>query len=222
MNEFNHSEEPDGLFGLPDYGNVAENRLLVGSETEVADACSAHIRDHQSESGGLILVTFNDSSDSHIHDLEDSETILPSQVVVICVGWGAHESASNLPGVDLTAVTDPRDLPRLGITISDALGPGEDELTPTLCFRSLGTLLQSVELERAFRFLHTLRGKVNASGVRAHYHLDPAIVDEHVVSTLEPLFDSVTDCGNQVIDEGGDDSEPRSESSGQPSLQKFD
>jgi hypothetical protein len=80
----------------------------------------------------------------------------------------------------------------LGITVSEYLsdhgGPGT-----VVTFDSLTALLQYVELQRAFRFLHVLANRVKTTESVAHFHMDPAAHDAREVATLSSLFDAVAE-----------------------------
>lgn len=106
------------------------------------------------------------------------------------------ESARSAPDGVVLAVETPGDLTGLGITISEYLDrradSGADGRT-AVCFDSLTVLLQYVDLQRAFRFLHALTNRVAAAGAIAHFHLEPAAHDRRTLATLETLFDSAVE-----------------------------
>lgn len=112
----------------------------------------------------------------------------------------AHQLETACPGrSDSTAVAidridHPGDLMRLGVRISERL----DELAgagqrPVMCFHSLTTLLQYVDVERLFRFLHILTSRVRQADGLAHYHLDRASLESETLGTLSRLFDATVD-----------------------------
>ena len=92
----------------------------------------------------------------------------------------------------VTSVESPGDLTGLGITISEYLsdhtGPGT-----FVTFDSLTILLQYVDLQRAFRFLHVLSNRVRTAEAVAHYHMDPGAHTDQEVATLASLFDVVAE-----------------------------
>lgn len=89
-------------------------------------------------------------------------------------------------------VSDPGDLTGLGITISSQLTEwaGADEHV-VVCFRSLTTTLQYVGTEELVRFLSELRTHVEAANAIAHFHLDPAAVDEQTRAAIRSVADGV-------------------------------
>ena len=54
-------------------------------------------------------------------------------------------------------------------------------------------------LQRAFRFLHVVTGRVKTAGGVGHYHLDPEAHDRQTLATLKGLFDAVVN-----VDEDGE------------------
>ncbi|MCD2201352.1 DUF835 domain-containing protein [Halobacterium sp. KA-4] len=100
-------------------------------------------------------------------------------------------------GIPIETVSDPHNLAELGIAISECLGRWEAESKNSspnnfvVCFDSLTELLQYVDVQEAFRFLHVLTGRLQSAGAVAHFHLDPEAHDNQTISTLRTLFDAV-------------------------------
>jgi hypothetical protein len=96
------------------------------------------------------------------------------------------------PSPRITTVSSPGDLTGLGIEISEQLEAWADDGNQTVvCFHTLTTLFQYVDLEPAFQFLHVLTSRVRIADARAHYHVDPAAHDERELNTMRTLFDAV-------------------------------
>lgn len=84
------------------------------------------------------------------------------------------------------------DFSRIGILISQALADLDGSLPTVACFHGIETLVQSVDAEPLFKFLHIITNELSMADVTAHYQIDR---DRHpqTVSTIEPLFEqSVT------------------------------
>jgi hypothetical protein len=75
------------------------------------------------------------------------------------------ERGGREPGdTEVEMVADPGDLPRLGITVSEFFTRwGGDSVPTVLCFDSVTALVQYVDLQPAYRFFHTLGGRVEWS-----------------------------------------------------------
>ena len=100
----------------------------------------------------------------------------------------------------IETVSSPADLTGIGMKISAFLEEfvgTETELV--VCFHSLSVILQYTDIQRAFRFLHVITGRMTAVDAIAHFHMDPTIHDEQQRNTLLSLFDGVME-----LDEEGE------------------
>jgi hypothetical protein len=118
------------------------------------------------------------------------------------VAVGEAEGAVDDPAWAVRAVENPSDLTGIGIELSELLSgmataAGDDEHI-TFCFNSITSLLQYADVQRAFRFLHVVTGRVKTVGGTGHYHLDPEAHDRQTMATLKGLFDAVV----EVDDDG--------------------
>lgn len=98
-------------------------------------------------------------------------------------------AAGAAPSTRTEVVSDPGDLTGMGIAVTECLDALPPE--PRVCFDSLTVLLQYVDVERAFRFLHVLSRYLADVDGSLHVHLDPATGDDEAVATLASLFDAV-------------------------------
>lgn len=110
-----------------------------------------------------------------------------AELSVIAVGDTAPADATPA-SVTVETVSTPDDLTGLGITLSQALSAHDDVV---VCFDSLTVLLQYVDTEVAFRFIHTMGRYFAAADATVHAHLDPGAVDDRAVNSLASLFDGV-------------------------------
>jgi hypothetical protein len=147
----------------------------------------------------LLSVTFTQTAQDrlelwHTHAGDD----LPAQAGIITVGEqtrstsASRSSPSQTPGpITIDAVSDPADLTGLGISLTNYLSEwAENNNQTVVCFHSLTPLLQYADLQRVFRFLHVLTGRIASSDAVAHYHMDPTAHDEQTRQTLVQLFDA--------------------------------
>ena len=108
----------------------------------------------------------------------------------------------SLPGPDapIETVSSPNDLTGLGIRITEFLSDWADNDNRTVvCFDSLTALLQYVELDTAYEFLHIITGRMASTDAFAHFHMDPDAHDEQTVEIVTGLMDAVV----EVDEEGG-------------------
>ncbi|WP_299268029.1 DUF7504 family protein [Halorientalis sp.] len=147
----------------------------------------------------VLGLTYTQSPGKWAADYERDRGTPPADGTVISVGdWGA-ETEAEASQWTLEAVEHAGDLTALGVTLSQHLTTDEQSRRQRLCFDSLTALLQFVELERAFQFLHVVTGRVRSAGAVGHYHLDPEAHDEQTLETVRGLFDAVVE-----VDGNGD------------------
>lgn len=160
----------------------------------------------------LIGVTFTRTPDQWVAAHTDETATSPGRlpdVWLVCVGEQARSAAQ--PGVttldpqaDVTVetVSHPGNLTKLGVAMTECLpaaAPADGARIASLCFESVGTLFQHADATKVCKFFQVLSDHVTAHGVRAHYHVDPAVIDERDFNRLAVLFDAVVE-----VSDGGD------------------
>jgi hypothetical protein len=139
--------------------------LLVFAYNRRPRVVAEHVREHIDDPASLTILNLCDGDGR-----TTPPTNLGSNVVV------EREAAANLT--------------RIGIHVADAIDrAGERPLQ--VCLGSLTTLLQYVDPETAFTFLHVTCSRLDSAGGQIHAHLDPEAIDQEAVARLEPLFDAV-------------------------------
>jgi hypothetical protein len=184
-----------GRGGLAD-ALVDEQNVLVRAPTGEADGLAEAFLPSGAdpERTHALAVSYTRSPDEWLENWRSSVGPLPGQCTVVGMGEttrsaAASGGASVGPMADVTVIGEnPEDLTGLGITLGERL----DRRT-MLSFDSLTALLQYVDADLAFRFLHSLTGQVAGAGASAHYLLDPEAHDQRTVATLTELFDAVAD-----------------------------
>ncbi|WP_254839623.1 DUF7504 family protein [Natronomonas marina] len=140
----------------------------------------------------VLAVDYRQTPDQYLDEWRRYADGKPRRCGIICVGESTRGpgDASDIDGNAVACVENPGDLTGVGIKVGNYLdGYGGPETVVT--FDSLTVLLQYVELERAFRFLHVLSNQVRSMDAVAHYHIDPEAHDDQVLATLSSLFDAV-------------------------------
>lgn len=150
----------------------------------------------------VLAVNYTRSPDDWFDDWRSYAGGDPAACAIVSVGDQVRSAAAaSAPGPDgpdsdpdwaVRSVESPDDLTGLGITIGEHLSEwaGGDLL---ITFDSLTVLLQYVDLQRAFRFLHVMLNRSKTAGAVGHYHLDPDAHDDRTVATLASLFDAVVE-----------------------------
>lgn len=176
---------PNVLFLAPTMGDVP------------ADACLDCFLRGAPADARVLAVSYTRTVDQWLASWRERAGHVPEQLTVVTMdsttrsATAAADDTSMDGTVSVEPCESPDDLTGLGITLGQHLSAwAEDDAPVYLCFDSLTVLLQYADLQRAFRFLHVLSGRVAGYGGHAHYHLDPTAVDDRAVATLTSLFDA--------------------------------
>jgi len=144
----------------------------------------------------VIGVTYTQSPQSWASGWESAAGRAPDRGAVIGVGdYSVDDGNVDTDRWTLETIENAGDLTGLGIALSDVLAEF-DEATdgrPRLCFDSLTALLQYVDLDRAFQFLHAVTGRVESTDTVGHYHVEPQAHDEQALATIKGLFDAAVE-----------------------------
>ncbi len=97
-------------------------------------------------------------------------------------------SATDRDDITTESISTASDLTGLGIQIGQFLS--EWDAPVVVCFDSLTSMLQYVDFETAYEFLHAITGQVHAAGARAHFHVDPSAHDDTQIAGITALFDA--------------------------------
>lgn len=181
---------------------AASNILLLGPlrDTVTDGHCVNLLTQAATVDTHVVIVTVAKSVDAQLERWRTHATNFPGGMTILTLGEdsrGAERSSTvSTPAgpteVTIKTLSDPSDLTRLGITLSQQLtAAAEDAEEVTLCLHSLTGLLQYVSAERLFRFVHILQKKVEMLDSVAHYHLDPSAHEEEGVNVFRSLFDTV-------------------------------
>jgi hypothetical protein len=187
--------------GLPHHPHRdgATNVLLLapaGSPAD-ADACLHLLADTDAEARNVLALGYSTPPDQAARAARaDGPT---GDTTFVCIGERTRSAASTTSAFDpvpgaatAQVVPDPADLARIGVVVNECLEEWADVGARTvICYHSLTDLLEYVDLQTAFRFLHVMTGRIAAADAQAHFHLDPAAHDEETVRTLSLLFDDV-------------------------------
>ena len=114
-----------------------------------------------------------------------------SRSVAAEAGTDAGAGVGPTNGSDVTHVDDVTPVDAFGQTIADQLAEGGAETA--VCFHSLTDLLEYVDDETAFDFLHVVLSRVRRNGARGIYHIDGGVHDEEIIVKLSTLFDLVVE-----------------------------
>lgn len=156
-----------------------------------------------SDSERVLCVTFTRSPEDHLAEWRRHLGRTPDRIAFVSVDATARSRElsggttggpqSDESGVTVDRIRSAENLTELGIRITNRLDAWSDASDPRIvvCFDSVTALLQYVDLERAFRFLHVLTDRFADAGATSYYHMDPDAHDDETIDTLSTLFDAV-------------------------------
>lgn len=143
----------------------------------------------------VLWVTLTRSPEQCLESWRAERDTDPDDFGVIVVGDVPGTGGTDVDNQAVKTVSSPSDLTGIGITVGEFVS-GRDEPI-TVCFDSLTALLQYVDLETAYEFLHALTGQLYSVGAVSHFHIDPNAHDRQTVDTLLSLFDAEVDLSGE-------------------------
>lgn len=197
------SDVEDGLDGV-------SNTLLLASSFagDEEGACIDLLRPDADDKQNVLLVSYTKSPDAQLRRWRAHAEQRPANLGIVSVEDSTRSAAAASAGGDATGpegregpietVSNPNDLTGLGIRITEFLDRWDDDQPMVVCFDSLTALLQYVDLETAYEFLHIITGRLAAIGARSHFHMDPGAHDDRTVESVVSLMDAVV----EVDDDG--------------------
>jgi hypothetical protein len=186
--------------------------LLTPSFGDEAD-CVDLLHPDAAEETNVLWVSYTKSPDQQLRRWREHTDERPAEMGMVSVedstrsvaaeaGGNGGPSGPSLPETNapVETVNSPNDLTGLGIRITEFLTDWEDNGNRTVvCFDSLTALLQYVDLETAYEFLHIITGRMAKTDAFAHFHMDPDAHDDQTVAIITSLMDAVVE-----TDDGGD------------------
>jgi hypothetical protein len=188
---------PD-LSDLSDVSNVLLLAPSLGSHGRAV--CFDLLAQTPPAETNVLVVSYTQTPGELVDDWTDHVGAPPLRGGVVSVGQG-EAGAEDSPWA-VKSVENPSDLTGVGIELSEFLSglasAAEEGEHVAVCFNSVTSLLQYADLQRAFRFLHVVTGRIKTVGGVGHFHLDPDAHDPQTLATLKGLFDAVI----EVEDDG--------------------
>lgn len=140
----------------------------------------------------ILWVTMLNTADEVVDLWDDHLPVRPDRFRIVLVGDGlSGVNSLTDSAVETDSVAEPSDLTTLGVRLMDALSAWtQDDDTIHLRIDSLTPLLQYVGPRTLAQFLHTLTSRLTATGVTAHFHLDPMAHDSRTVHALGSICDA--------------------------------
>ncbi|MEF8812690.1 MAG: hypothetical protein V5A55_02600 [Halovenus sp.] len=146
------------------------------------DACTSLLVEGVTEPN-VLFVTYTRGVADCVEQLGDEPV---DDLGVITVGEAPGTAERD--DIRIEPVTTPSDLTGLGIEIGEILAEWDDPVV--VCLDSLTSMLQYVDFDTAYEFLHAITGQIHSAGARAHFHIDPGAHDETTLAGITSLLDA--------------------------------
>lgn len=188
---------PD-LSELSDVSNVLLLAPSLGGQGN--DVCLDLLTQTAPSETNILAISYTDTPQEWVDNWLDHAGVSPIRGGIVSVGQADAEIDD--PSWAVKTVENPSDLTGIGIELSELLSgiatAADSDEQIMVCFDGITSLLQYADLQRAFRFLHVVTGRVKTVGGIGHFHLDPEAHDPQTLATLKGLFDAVI----EVDDDG--------------------
>jgi len=187
-------EEGAGLRDeLPDLSDASNVLLLAPTDSGQSQTlCLDVIAQSPPSTTRVLAVTYSTGPAAWVEAWNERVAEPPAGGGIVSVGRDETEFEDEV--WTAATVTHPGDLTGIGIELSELLSAlaadadGDEQVV--VCFDSVTSLLHHSDLQRAFRFLHVVTGRVRNADARCYYHLDPEAHDPQARATLDGLFDA--------------------------------
>jgi predicted DNA-binding transcriptional regulator len=150
----------------------------------------------------VVAITYTPPPETWISDWKAHKDRLPAELGFIhanTVETADEDRAESVPPEVSVARVDPNQPMDIIAPLSEQLTRWGGNSNQTLVsVQTLTILLEYVDFDTAFRYLHILTHRVQAADAIGFYHMDPDIHDEETINTLKTLFDAVV----EVSDDG--------------------
>ncbi|WP_436902845.1 DUF7504 family protein [Halovenus halobia] len=181
---------PD-LAELSEVSNVLLLAPSLGGQSN--DICLDLLTQTAPSETNVLAISYTDTPQEWVENWLDHASVSPVRGGIVSIGQA--ETDIDDPAWAVKTVENPSDLTGIGIELSELLSgmatAADDDEHLTVCFDGITSLLQYADLQRAFRFLHVVTGRVKTVGGIGHFHLDPDAHDPQTLATLKGLFDAV-------------------------------
>jgi len=193
-----HQADGTALGELSEASNVLLLAPSLGSRGD--EACLDLLSRTPPGETNTLSITYTDTPQEWVDRWMEGVGVAPVRGGIVSVGQ-ADASVDDASWA-VNPVENPSDLTGIGIELSELLSgtanaAGDDEHI-AVCFNNVTSLLQYADLQRAFRFLHVVTGRIKTVDGVGHFHLDPDAHDSQTLATLKGLFDAVV----EVDDDG--------------------
>lgn len=140
----------------------------------------------------VLRITYSGNPEEMIEQWREQIGAMPARTGIVVVGGSTEfEQTTEAETGEQVAVTtaNPNDITGLGMQLNNYLNDVSSDTQLVVCLDSLTELLQFVDVQSAFKFLHMFTGQLRDAGAIGHFHIDPNAHEPQTVSRLKPAFD---------------------------------
>jgi hypothetical protein len=179
---------------------TAENVLVLAEAMSDAktDTCYDLLGGADPDEIDLLRVVYHRTPERLLDEWAGRMGAQPANTVIVGVDdrvqsnpLGESTAASDDTNLEVLAA-NPNDLTGLGMELNNALTAlSKTDNHVHVCFDSVTALLQFVDTESAYKFLHMFTGQLHRVDATAHFHMDPDAHETQTVSRLKTTFDDL-------------------------------
>ncbi|WP_231186386.1 MarR family transcriptional regulator [Haladaptatus sp. DYF46] len=151
----------------------------------------------------LAAVTYTQSPQQWLADWQRHIGSLPHETHFIHANGMVHADATadQTPASVTTEFVDPTDPMEIIVPLSQQLQAWTNGDTQrVVSMQTLTILLEYIDFDTAFRYLHVLTHRIRAAGATGYFQVDPDIHDPETINTLESLFDVVVEVSDGNVE----------------------
>jgi hypothetical protein len=113
----------------------------------------------------------------------------------------AEATDDQMPATVATEIVDPTDPMEIIVSLSQQLQAWTDgETQLVVSMQTLTVLLEYIDFDTAFRYLHVLTHRIRAAGAVGYFQMDPDIHDPETINTIMTLFDVVVEVSDGNVE----------------------
>lgn len=145
-----------------------------------------------SAESNLAVVTYTQPPELWLSDWKNAQHPLPPDLTFVHGGPKQGEEITH-EGSNITTVrVSPRDPMDIITTVTEELDRWDAPQNPSVVsVQTLTVLLEYVDFDTAFRYLHVLIHRIRGADATGYYQIDPSIHEHETINTLSVLFDVV-------------------------------
>ena len=143
---------------------------------------------------GILLVMTGESAMVVIEDLDRSYTTPPPELIGV-VDCSDRDVRESIEGQMVRSLTSPRDLTGIGVSTAKLFRKISEQNVSKVRhgFISISTLLQYLDIETVFKFLHIYTRRISDTDGFGVFTYDPTAYDTQTLNTLTRLFDGTAE-----------------------------